>query len=416
MRVLLVNSTDVTGGAARAAQRLLQALPLAGVEARMLVQARHGAADPRVEGPRGSVQRAMARIRPRLDLVPAQRYPKGRQVLFSAARWAPGGFLERINASDADVVHLHWINGGMLSIEEIGRINKPVVWSLHDMWAFTGGCHYDEACGRWATHCGACPVLGSDREHDLSHAVFERKRRHFKQVPNLTIVGLSRWMATCAERSPLLVQARVVQLPNPVDTDMFTPLDRLAARARFGLPENKPLVLFGAVNATGDQRKGFAQISAALKALPPGAVELVVFGAQRPASPPDLGHPAHYLGSISKDVDLCLLYNAADVTVLPSLQENLSNTVVESLACGTPAVAFDIGGNSDMIDDHVNGILAQAFDPHALAAGIRWVVDHREPEKVRAAARGTAVERFAMRAVAERYRALYGDLVQGTAD
>lgn len=412
MKILLVNSTDVSGGAARAAQRLMKALPLAGVEARMLVQARHAQEDPLTEGPAGPFRKAIARVNPRLDLVPARRYPKGKDVLFSAAWCGLGGFVGHINRSDADVVHLHWINGGMLSVEELARIQKPIVWSLHDMWAFTGGCHYDEECGRWRTHCGACPVLGSTDEADLSHRVFERKLKHYAAIPNLTILGLSKWMAECASASPLFGNARVVNLPNPIDTDVFTPQDQRAAREKFGLPLDRPVVLFGAMNATGDRRKGFHELSAALRALPPGSVELAVFGSTRPTDPPDLGHPAHYLGSINADADLCALYNAADVTVLPSLQENLSNTVVESLACGTPAVAFAIGGNSDMIDHHVNGALAPAFDPQALAAGIRWVVEHPDRAQVRAAARRIAVERFAMQPVADRYAALYAQVLK----
>ncbi|MDX9751328.1 MAG: glycosyltransferase family 4 protein [Flavobacteriales bacterium] len=410
MKVLLVNATDTAGGAARAAHRLMQALPLAGVEARMLVQARSGPPDPRVDGPHGLLHKAIARVKPRLDLVPARRYPNGRHILFSSACLGHGGFVRTINASDADVVHLHWINGGMLSVEELARIRKPVVWSLHDMWALTGGCHYDEGCDRWRTHCGRCPVLGSDRERDLSHRVFGRKMRHFAAMPHLTVVGLSSWMARCAQESPLLGGARVVHLPNPVDTAVFTPVDRRAARERFGLPPDRPVVLFGAMNATDDPRKGFAELSAALRTLPPDTLHLAVFGADRPAEPPDLGHPASYLGTIHADADLCALYNAADVTVLPSLQENLSNTVMESLACGTPVVAFAIGGNADMVDDRVNGALARPFDPVSLAEAVRWAVEHPRPEDVRTAARRRTVERFAMAPVAARYAALYREV------
>ncbi len=413
MRPLLVNASDLLGGAARAAYRLLNALVAEGIDAHMMVQTKFGD-DHRVEGPPKGIARALARMRPTLDLMPVKRYPRGARTMFSPARIPFSGLVDRINSSDADVVHLHWINGGMLRVEDLAAIRRPLVWSLHDMWAFTGGCHYDEECGKWSTHCGQCPVLGSTTERDLSHAVFRRKLATYAKLEHLTIVGLSKWMATCAEDSPLLKGRRVVNLPNPIDTNAFKPVDKLAARRILGLPEDRKLVLFGAVNATADQRKGFAQITAALRALTLDRIELVVFGASRPSDPPDLGHPVHYLGHLHDDASLCVLYNAADITVLPSLQENLSNTVVESLACGTPVAAFDIGGNADMVDHHVNGALAKPFDPDDLAACIRWVLEHPEPMRLSDAARRIALERYAMTPVARRYVELYGDVIRGT--
>lgn len=410
MKVLTVNSADLEGGAARAAYRLHQGLLRIGMDPHMLVQGRTSD-DPRVKGPETSLSKAISRIRPTLDLLPVKRYPNFGSKLFSPA-WLPfSGLADRINASDADVVHLHWITGGMLRLEELARVNKPMVWSLHDMWAYTGGCHYDEECDRWRTGCGACPVLGSSKERDLSHRVFQRKLALYARLKDrLTIIGLSNWMADRARESRLMKDLRVVRLPNPIDTDVFKPVDRLAARDILGLPADKPLVLFGAVNATGDPRKGFPHLSEALRSLPKGSAELAVFGASRPERPPDMGHPIHYLGRLHDDASLCLLYNAADVTVVPSLQENLSNTIVESLACGTPVVAFAIGGNGDMVDHHVNGTLAKAFDPTDLAAGIRWVLEHPRQEEVRGHARRIALERFELRAVSERYRALYQEV------
>lgn len=407
MKVLTINSADLEGGAARAAYRLHQGLLRIGVDSRMWVQSR-SSDDRRVKGPDTPLQKALVRLRPTLDQYPVRRYSTFKRKMFSPA-WLPfGGLVDRINASDADVVHLHWITAGMIRVEELARIRKPMVWSLHDMWAFTGGCHYDEECGRWRTACGACPVLASDRQHDLSHRVFRRKLETYSRLKDrMTIVGLSSWMAQCAETATLTKHLRVEQLPNPIDTAVFKPVDRKAAKDILGLPNDKPLVLFGAVNATADPRKGFVQLSEALRALPPGSVELAVFGATRPDDPPDLGHPTHYLGRLHDDAALCVLYNAADVTVVPSLQENLSNTIVESLACGTPVVGFAIGGNGDMIDHHVNGALASPFDPQALAQGIRWVLDHPDRDQIRSNARETALERFEMVTVSQRYRDLY---------
>jgi glycosyltransferase involved in cell wall biosynthesis len=407
MKILTVNSSDLDGGAARAAYRLHQGLLRIGLDSRMLVQSRTSD-DHRVQGPNSAVEKAMSRIRPSLDLYPVKRYPNYGRKMFSPA-WLPfGGLVDRINASDADVVHLHWITAGMFRLEELDRINKPMVWSLHDMWAYTGGCHYDEECGRWRSTCGSCPVLGSTKENDLSRKVFQRKLKTYARLKGrLTIVGLSAWMAECAQEATLTKHLSVVQLPNPIDTTVFKPVDRRLAKEILGLPTDKPLVLFGAVNATADPRKGFVHLSDALRSLPSGSVELAVFGASRPQQVPDLGHPIHYLGRLHDDAALCLLYNAADVTVVPSLQENLSNTIVESLACGTPVVAFGIGGNKDMVDHGVNGALAPAFDASALADGIGWVIDSSRADEVRTNARRIALERFELVRASERYRELY---------
>ena len=412
MRILTVNSSDLNGGAARAAYRLHQGLLRIGLDPRMLVQNR-SSDDHRVQGPGTGMSKAMARVRPGLDILPVKRYPNHGSKMFSPA-WLPfGGLVDRINASDADVVHLHWITAGMLRLEELDRINKPMVWSLHDMWAYTGGCHYDEECGRWRSTCGSCPVLGSSKENDLSRSVFQRKLKTYARLKGrLTVVGLSTWMAECAQESALMKDLRVVQLPNPIDTAVFKPVDRRVAKEILGLPTDKPLVLFGAVNATADPRKGFVHLSEALRSLPFGSVELAVFGASRPQQAPDLGHPIHYLGRLHDDAALCLLYNAADVTVVPSLQENLSNTIVESLACGTPVVAFAIGGNKDMVDHGVNGALAPAFDAQQLAAGIRSVLDPSRTEEFRTHARRIALERFELVRVSERYRALYEEALR----
>jgi glycosyltransferase involved in cell wall biosynthesis len=411
MKILTVNSSDLDGGAARAAYRLHQGLLRIGLDSRMLVQSRTSD-DHRVQGPNSAVEKAMSRIRPSLDLYPVKRYPTYGRKMFSPA-WLPfGGLVDRINASDADVVHLHWITAGMFRLEELDRINKPMVWSLHDMWAYTGGCHYDEECGRWRSTCGSCPVLGSTKENDLSRKVFQRKLKTYARLKGrLTLVGLSAWMAECAQEATLTKHLRVVQLPNPIDTTVFKPVDRRLAKEILGLPTDKPLVLFGAVNATADPRKGFVHLSAALRSLPSGSVELAVFGASRPQQVPDLGHPIHYLGRLHDDAALCLLYNAADVTVVPSLQENLSNTIVESLACGTPVVAFGIGGNKDMVDHGVNGALAPAFDASALADGIGWVIDSSRADEVRTNARRIALERFELVRVSERYRGLYREVI-----
>jgi glycosyltransferase involved in cell wall biosynthesis len=357
------------------------------------------------------MEKALGIVRPTLDLMPLRRHPRMLPIMFSPA-WVPfTGFARRINESDADVAHLHWVAGGMMRIEDLAYVRKPIVWSLHDMWGYTGGCHIDAGCGRFRTHCGACPALGSTHEHDLSHRVFERKARTLARVRNLTIVGLSGWMAACARESTLFRDLRVVHLPNPIDTGLFKPVEQRIVREMLGLPVDRKLLLFGGYKATDNPYKGFAELSKALDGLRGEGAELMILGANRPKDPPDLGSPTHYMGSYQDELSLALLYNAADVTIVPSHQENLSNTIMESLACGTPVVAFDIGGNADMVEHRVNGWLAKPLEADHLAEGIRWTLANSGPAGLREAARRTVEERFERSKVAQRYHELYKEVL-----
>lgn len=411
MKILIVNTYDISGGAARAAYRLHKALQSIGVESQMLVQTKTSA-DITVVGPKTNVQRSISSLRLRLDAFPLKYYKNKTMTLFSPA-WLPfSHIIKKINESDADVVHLHWITHGMMRIEDLAKIKKPIVWSLHDMWAFTGGCHYASDCGKFANHCETCPALGSKRRNDLSHRVFTRKVKAFSKIPYLTVVGLSRWLADCAKNSTLLAEKNIVNLPNPIDTHIFKPLKKKIARDLLDLPQDKKLVLFGADGATTDLRKGFAELSTATHLIKSTGVELLLFGSGHPVNSPDLGFPAHYLGHIPGDLSLRILYSAADVMVVPSLQENLSNAIMESLACGTPVVAFDVGGNNDMIDHKKNGYLATPHDPKSLAEGIDLVLNYHSPRDLSLNARLKVMETFEATLVARQYVELYEDVLR----
>jgi glycosyltransferase involved in cell wall biosynthesis len=220
-------------------------------------------------------------------------------------------------------------------------------------------------------------VLGSKKSNDLSHKIFTRKRRVFSKIENLTVVGLSRWLAEEARSSTLFASRRVVNLPNPIDTNVFAPYKQSLARELLCLPKDKKLVCFGAMSAS-DPRKGFKELSAALSMLDHNDIELMVFGGSQPKEPQGFRNKAYYLGQLHDDVSLRVLYSAADVMVVPSLQDNLSNVIMEALACGIPVVGYQIGGNPDMIDHKINGYLAKPFYPKDLARGIEWVLENSD--------------------------------------
>ena len=399
MKILMLNSYYDKGGAARAALRLAKALPLVGVEV-----------DYRSVYKKHMLPWEKARYLMRVaqDRLPGNFKAKAK-VMFSAGQPDNKSLVKDINASDADIVHIHWIHGGGLSIEDIARINKPVVWSLHDMWAFTGGCHYDQGCARFIEGCGNCPLLNSEQQEDLSHRVMKRKMALFSGKHDIAIVGLSRWMLRQAGRSKATAGVVKVNLPNPINTSAFSPLEKRLARKRLELPQDKKLILFGAMSATDDPRKGYQELIQALRALDVRSedVEVMVFGSNEPDEKPDIGIAIHYLGNISDDKRLQATYSAADVMVVPSLQENLSNAIMESLACGTPVVCFDIGGNSDMVEHLKTGYLALPCDPLSLAEGIRWVILNKRHGELSANARNKVVKDFDEIPVANRYLSFY---------
>ncbi len=413
MRIVHLNSPDIAGGAARAAYRVHQALLTEGVDSKMLVQ-RKSSDDYTVIGPETKIQKALGRIRPTLDTLPVQFYRNRTKTFFSPS-WLPfSPILKHINEIKPDLVHLHWIAGGMIRIEDIAKIKFPIVWSLHDMWALTGGCHYDEGCKKFETRCKSCPVLGSDKVNDLSNKVFYRKKKVFQKVKSLTVIGLSRWLADCAERSALFKNRSVVNLPNPIDTDIFAPVPKKNARDILNLPHDKKIILFGAMNGSTDPRKGFNYLSSALQKLHAEDIELVVFGSTEPRTPAAFKQPVRYVGHLHDDVSLRVLYSAADVMVVPSLQENLSNAIMESLACGTPVVAFNVGGNSDLIEHKKTGYLATPFDTDDLAQGIDWILHAENYQEFCENLRNKVLQNFDSKVVVKKYIELYKNILEAS--
>ena len=410
MKILHLNTSDTHGGAARAAYRLHRALLNKNIDSKMLVQ-KKASDDHTVIAPTSKFEKGINLLRPTLDNLPLQQYKNRTQSLFSPA-WLPFSQIpKKIAQINPDIVHLHWIAGAMMSVKDLARIDKPIVWSLHDMWAFTGGEHCDEDQQHYLDNCGNSKVLNSKKDNDLSRKGWQRKRQVYAQMEDMTIVGLSDWMHQAAKSSSLLKNKSHIHLPNPIDTTVFAPFNKVEARRLFNLPTDKKLILFGAMNATSDPNKGFEHIFTALKASILENTELVIFGSSQPTTPLNFKQTVHYLGQLHDDVSLRVLYSAADVMVVPSLQENLSNAIMESLACGTPVVAFDIGGNSDMIEHQKNGYLVQPFNTDDLADGIEWLLNAANYQQLCDNARDKVLTNFDSQLVAKRYIALYKEIL-----
>jgi glycosyltransferase involved in cell wall biosynthesis len=406
MKIAHVNTYDLSGGAARAAYRLHRGLVEDGVESVMFVRDK-SSADAAVR----SLGSLAATLRSYANNAVALPYRR-RSDIFTAAP-VSGRVVHSVGAWDPDVMHLHWIADGFVGPASLRAAKRPIVWTLHDSYAFTGGCHCPLECRRYTERCGACPVLASKSVRDLSRAVWHRKRRAWRNL-DLTIVTPSRWMAACARDSSLLGHRRIDVIPNGLDLNAFRPMPREVARGVLRLPNDRRYVLFTAVGGASNPIKGFVHLAAALRALHQngagGALELLVGGSSVPPSM-DCGVPVRCMGILHDDLSIALLNSAADVVAVPSVQDNFPNTVLEALACGRPVAAFRIGGNPDMITDRQNGVLAEPFDAGALARGIAWLLENETRwRELSAAARCTAEAQYGLGIQARRYTALYREL------
>lgn len=414
MKTLMLSNSDGRGGAYAAAYRLLQGLEHLDLYVQMLV-GENTRCHHSVIGPPSKLGKGFKLLRPVLDALPLALYQKREKTIFSPAI-LPEMISSKVNKLSPDIINIHWINAGFLRIETLRKLGKPIVWTIHDMWPFTGGCHYDEGCGRYRESCGKCPQLASQKQNDLSRWVWRRKEKAWKSL-DITIVTPSRWLAECAKTSSLFQDYRVEVIPNGLDTGLYKPIDKHVAKEIWNLPKNKKLILFGAMGATSDKRKGFQYLEPALKRIAAFAlrdeIELIVFGSSKPANPTNYGLKTRYLGQLHDDVSLALIYSMVDVFVAPSIQDNLVNTVMEALACGTPCVAFNIGGMPDMIEHQRNGYLARPFESEDLAHGIKWVIEDNERWQAQSRqARRKIEQEFEQKLIAQRYLDLYNDILK----
>jgi len=414
MRILQVSTIAQLAGAGIAAYRLQQGLRCLGADAWMLVN-RQRSADPYVVTPAAKTDKLLARLAPLLDRLPGQL--SGLDMDRVSASWVPDRLVHRVSAVAPDILNLHWVNDGFMRIETLPRLRQPVVWTLHDMWAFSGGEHYVGDSRRYIDGYTAANRPPRESGVDVHRWIWRRKRKAWAGLEDRVVIAApSRWMADCARQSALFRDFRVEVLPNGIDHERFHPVEHAVARRILGLPEDRKLILFGAGSATSDRRKGFHLLVEALQKLEarvnPAAYELVVFGASAGDNPCTM--KTHYLGRLEDEISMALVYAAADVFVAPSLEDNLPNTVLESLACGTPVVAFDTGGIPDMVEHEVNGYLAACFDVDDLANGlVRVLEDNERWRQLADAGRRKVVRQFTLQASARNYLGLYEELLKG---
>jgi len=412
MKILQVSNAAQLGGAGIAAYRLHRGLKRLGEESMMLVNHQRNK-EHSIIGTIGSFDKIMAKVTPLLDRIPG-RFSSIDMDRVSAS-WVPDRLINRIKKISPDILNLHWVNDGFMSIETLAKFEQPIVWTLHDMWAFSGGEHYVGDSIRYKEGYSKDNRPSGENKLDVHRWIWAKKKKSWsKLAKKIVIAAPSEWMARCANESALFKNFRVEVLPNGVDHERFHPVGRRIARSVLGLPQDKKLLLFGAGSATSDKRKGYHLLVEAISKLETQVAatdyELIVFGAS--SGEGKFSMKTHYLGMLADEISLALVYAAADVFVAPSLEDNLPNTVLESLACGTPVVAFNTGGMPDMISHKTNGYLASAFDVDDLAKGMLWVLeDNKCWDNLSAAARDKVLKSFTLERSATRYLSLYKELL-----
>ena len=419
MRILIVNTSERTGGAAIAAGRLTEALKSHGIKAKMLVRDKQTDRISTV-ALGGGWKQVRKFVWERVVIWINSHFRRER--LFSVDIANTGNDITRLpEFKEADLIHLHWINQGMLSLKVIRKIlasGKPVVWTMHDMWPCTGICHHARTCTAFHSECGACPMIYSQKRKDLSTRIFRQKQRLYASG-GIHFVTCSHWLEGMAKQSALLANQPVSVIPNPISTTLFHPMKQTEARQKLALPTEGKLILFGSVKLT-DKRKGIDYMVEACRLLAkqhPALKEqlaLVAVGMHAAELQPLVPFKVHNMGYVKEEHQLVEIYNAADLYVIPSLDENLPNTIMEAMACGTPCVGFPTGGIPEMIDHLKNGYLTKEHSAEQLAEGIYTLLTTPAYESLSHEAVAKVNACYSERSVANQYGQLYAKLLKET--
>lgn len=413
MRVLIVNTSENTGGAAVAANRLKEALNNNGIKAKMLVRDKESD-DITVAQLNKSWHQKWDFLWERFVIYMRLHFKRDNLFLIDIAN-AGTDITKTREFKEADVIHLSWINQGMLSLKGIRKIlesNKPVVWTMHDLWPASSICHYARNCRNYEKQCGNCPLLpGNGSSNDLSARIWKKKRKILERN-SILFVTCSRWLADKAKKSGLLSRQKVISIPNPIDSRAFTKENREEARLYAGLPEGKKLILFVSQRVT-DKRKGMDYFITAINKMVEAHPEMkdncgiAILGGKAEELADKLPLPSYPLGYVSEEKKIASIYNSVDLFVLPSLEDNLPNTIMEAMACGVPCVGFNTGGIPEMIDHLKNGYVAEYKSSDDLARGIHWVLSEADHQSLSNEAMKKVNQCYSQYAVAMKYIEAY---------
>ena len=418
MKVLIVNTSKKIGGAAIAASRLTNALQNCDIQATMLVRDKQ-TEQKQIIGLKKSVKKDVLFFWERFIIWTRNLFCT--KNLFKVSIANTGFDITKLKEfKEADIIHLHWINQGMLSLKNIEKIfssGKPVVWTMHDMWPCTGICHHAYSCDHFKEACKNCNFLRFPATNDLANKVFTAKKRIYETAP-LNIVTVSKWLANKTKESALLKNKPVTIIPNTLSLSEFKILDSDKSRLSLKLPKNKKIILFGAARID-DPIKGFDMLLESIKYLTNNGyytkdeLHLLTFGTFK--------YPKEYvnkipithtnMGWIKENSTLSKLYSAADITVSASLYETFGQTLIEAQACGCIPVSFNNSGQTDIINHKINGYLSEYLSIESLAKGIIWgLTEGKKIDKQKL--RNEVVDKFSEETVALQYIKLYKEILE----
>ncbi len=409
MKILLCNTLESKGGAARSSRRIYDAIKRRNIDIEFLVAYGDSKSNDVVVR-KDLFFRLFYKLIPYIESVVKRIFTRSKEPFSTSL--IPFGFTRIIKSKSPNILHLNYINNGMLSIRDIGCLKIPIIWTLHDSWAFTGGCHLpcNYNCDNFKTECQYCKVVQSNKKSGLSSFILKEKKRLWKDR-NITIVCPSKWLASCAKSSAIFSDKRVEVIPNPIDTSIFKPRDRKEACKRFNLEENKKYILFGAVNSLHDKNKGFEFLNKALEKEKFENTELIILGADTNDNI-EIKYPYRNIGYITDEQELSYLYSAVDTCIVPSLSENLPNVILESLACGTPVIASNVGGIPEIITENRYGMLTEPKDFIALGDSISKILKNGSTNDIRRLRHKYIVENYSYSTVAEKYINLYKSILR----
>ena len=409
MKILIINTSERTGGAAVAANRLMKALNNNGAKAKMLVRDKETNSLTVAELPKSPIKQWHF-LWERLMIFYHLHFSK--RHLFEIDIANAGTDITKLREfQEADIIHLHWINQGMLSLNNIHKIlqsGKPVVWTMHDIWPATAICHVTLDCRQFTTGCQNCRLLpGHGSNHDLAYNIWQKKHAILSQE-NIYYVACSRWLESEAKKSGLLKGQKITSIPNPIDTHIYKKGGKQEARQRLGLPADKQLILFASQRVT-NENKGMSYLIEACQQLAAAGVKpgVVILGGHAEEVVEQLPLEAYSLGYVNDEHRIIDVYHAVDVFVLPSLSENLPNTIMEAMACGVPCVGFRVGGIPEEIDHKKNGYVAEYRQADDLARGINWILNEADYDALSKHAIHKVVQNYSQQSVAMKYLDVY---------
>jgi glycosyltransferase involved in cell wall biosynthesis len=404
MKILHIIAGDLSSGASRGALWLHKALRESGIDSKVLISGKVQKSYDDINGiSNKKVDQIKIKVFNFLSRIPIKIYRKRSKNIFSTGLFGYD-FTENNEYDNADIIHMHWVNGGLLKIKNIEKINKPIVWTVRDMWPFTGGCHYSLGCKKYLEKCGACNELGSSLKYDLSSYVYNKKKKYYRK--EMIIIGISNWLSEQIKQSSLLSENEIHTIHNNIDTKIFKNHDSDKARKKLGIKSNKKIILCGAINLE-NKYKGLTHFIEAIQYLDSDKYLICFFGDMKESIKDSIDFETIFYNRINDDVTLNTLYTAADVFVSSSIQEAFGKTIIEAQSSGTPVVCFNATGPSDLVIHKETGYKAIPYSSRDFAHGIEWVLENNKNGLLSKKAREYVVNNFDSKIISKKYIRLY---------